>query len=190
VKSLGHDERAMPRTSKPAKRKPAAKPKKPARTKPKRPSLAAQVAAFESASKLLNQIEQEEAEDAEELARLERPSLKRRSRRSRADMDLVSAAYYGSIEHAKKALAAGASPDARDEISEHTALYMAVAQNQVAMVEFLLANGADPNATVIANIRGLSIVEITPLTRAKDEGKRAIAKVLERHGGRYLRNDT
>jgi ankyrin repeat protein len=167
---------------------PAKKGKKTAPRKPaKRPTRAAlQLQAYVRATELLRQIEQSEQEDAELLDAVEpEPAPKT----SKADADLVSAAYYGDLAHAKKALAAGASPDARDDISGHTALYLAVAQNREAMVRLLLARGADPNATVIANIRGVKIREISPLYRALEERKRAIVRILKSHGGCAIGRD-
>ncbi|XDD49533.1 ankyrin repeat domain-containing protein [Leptospira sp. WS92.C1] len=73
---------------------------------------------------------------------------------SRENRKLLSASIHGNIRLAKKALTKGASVDTkdpRDPFLGETPLLKAVWNNDVPMVRFLLAQGADPN---LADARG------------------------------------
>jgi ankyrin repeat protein len=64
--------------------------------------------------------------------------------------DLVTAAQQGDLTAAGAALAAGASPDARDARG-HTVLMVACARDDLALASLLLEAGASPNRRDVDN---------------------------------------
>ena len=121
---------------------------------------------------LLAQITDDEREEAEENG--EPMAID-------ADADLVLAAYAGDVVRAKRALDAGASPDARQSGTGYPALVLAVSNGHTKIVRSLLEHGADANAEADVKI-GRKKQTVTALMRAEAEGKTSIAKLLREHG--------
>ncbi len=99
----------------------------------------------------------------------------------------------GNIDAAKLLLKAGAKVDPRDKLGEQTPLMWAVARRHPAMVEFLLAHGADVNArsairdyqrvaTAESRAKSLDRGGFTPLLYAARENCRECADILIKHG--------
>ncbi|HPV42501.1 MAG TPA: DUF1508 domain-containing protein [Spirochaetota bacterium] len=89
------------------------------------------------------------------------------------DRDLVIACDRGDLQGAKKALARGANPNARDSEGE-PALKEAVETGNLELVKLMVRHKADIN---LADIHGE-----TPLHEAADEGHEAIVQYLIKAG--------
>jgi ankyrin repeat protein len=101
-------------------------------------------------------------------------------------------ARSGNVEAAKLLLKAGAKVDARENFGQQTPLMWAVARRQPAMVELLVARGADINArSAIRDYQRVATAEsrskqmdrggFTPLMYAARENCRECAEILIRH---------
>jgi tetratricopeptide (TPR) repeat protein len=93
--------------------------------------------------------------------------------------DLVLAVYFGDLARATRALDAGASPDAVQDASGQSVLFLAVSHDQVAIVRLLLERGADPAGGVDTMIDGRRVV-ISAFDRAHAEGKTEIIELFPR----------
>jgi len=91
-------------------------------------------------------------------------------RKGDPDADLVLAAYFGDVPRAKRALAAGASPDARQKGTQQPALLLACANDHLKIVRLLLDHGADANASVVAG-RGRSATTVSALDRPRPRAR-------------------
>ena len=128
------------------------------------------------------------------------------------DISIHQAAYDGNIEAVKQHLAAGTDVNAKDGDGT-TPLHLAALMGHKEIVGLLIAKGADVNAKgskygitpllnaamggykettelLIAegadvNVRGF--LGKTPLNMAVDEGKKEIADLLRKHGGKTSR---
>jgi len=102
-------------------------------------------------------------------------------------------ARAGNVEAARLLLKAGAKPDPREKFGEQTPLMWAVVRRHPAMVEFLLAHGADMNArsavrdyqrvaTAESRAKSLDRGGFTPLIYAARENCSECVELLIRHG--------
>jgi ankyrin repeat protein/tetratricopeptide (TPR) repeat protein len=98
-----------------------------------------------------------------------------------ADVALLAAAGASNIDGVRQALDDGASPDAYDPTAEMPVLMLAVLQRQDEVARLLLESGADPNAGASATHAG-SLVGVSVLDIAQDEGRRELVDLLIAHG--------
>jgi len=87
---------------------------------------------------------------------------------------LHAAAYSGSVEIARLLLDHGAALEDRENVSDHTPLFLAAEEDRIAVAELLLARGADP--TVIDR-DGFSV-----LTQSWAKKRVAMVRLLKQHG--------
>lgn len=96
------------------------------------------------------------------------------ARNSGGFTSLHAAAYSGSVPISKLLLEHGATLEDAANKAGVTPLMVAGEENHVALVEFLLANGADPSH---AEAHGYA-----PITRALWKGNFDVVRVLKQHG--------
>ena len=90
-----------------------------------------------------------------------------------AASDIWRAAYQGELESVKQYIHQGVAVDAHENKNRATPLLLAARRGHIAIVEFLLSKGADPQ---FANKDGM-----TALMAASAAGNTDIVKVLVRH---------
>lgn len=86
---------------------------------------------------------------------------------------LHAAAYVGNKDKAQAFLSESIDVNSKNPLTKGTALHSAAAADRKAMVEFLIANGADVNAT---DKRGRTALDL-----AKESGLTEIVELLEKH---------
>lgn len=95
-------------------------------------------------------------------------------RRANGITVLVNAAYLGNLQVVQKQIESGVDIDARETRSsrESTALHVASDRGHLAIVEYLLGQGADPTVE--------NFLEQTPLDLARKKGRKEIVELLEK----------
>lgn len=101
---------------------------------------------------------------------------------------LTQAGWAGGADAAHLLLDSGAEVNARDLVANYTPLHWAASSERAsaALVELLLARGADPNAEGGQPVDGFLGEVQTPLTLARKRGETPITQALLRKGGRSV----
>jgi ankyrin repeat protein len=99
---------------------------------------------------------------------------------------LTHAAWGGHLEMARLLLEAGAQVNHRDLVANYTPLHWAASaeRSSPALVEFLLAHGADPNAEGGQPVDNFLGATQTPLSLARKRGETLIVQALIRAGAK------
>jgi hypothetical protein len=99
---------------------------------------------------------------------------------------LSQAAWGGRLDLARLLLEAGAQVDQRDYVANYTPLHWAASseRSSSALVEFLLAHGADPNAEGGQPVDNFLGSTETPLSLARKRGETPIVQALLKAGAK------
>jgi ankyrin repeat protein/mono/diheme cytochrome c family protein len=99
---------------------------------------------------------------------------------------LTQAAWGGHVDMARLLLEAGAQIDQRDLVANYTPLHWAASseRSSSALVEFLLAHGADPNAEGGQPVDNFLGETQTPLSLARKRGDTPIVQALLKAGAK------
>jgi ankyrin repeat protein len=99
---------------------------------------------------------------------------------------LTQAAWGGHVEVARLLLEGGAQVDQRDLVANYTPLHWASSseRSSPALVEFLLARGADPNAEGGQPVDNFLGATETPLSLARKRGETPIVQALLKAGAK------